>query len=160
MLKSLNVKLIIMHFGVNVVPIVRDQYTFYENQFYKQLKSLKALDDDLSIIVMGVTDMSQKSGGTYESYPNIEKIRDAQRSAAFRAGCAFWDTYEAMGGKNSMPSWVFADPPLARKDFTHFTYKGSVVIAKMFYKALMQDYFEYQDTQQTEVLSTKKSTNE
>ncbi len=143
MLKKLRVKLIILHFGVNLVPGIKDDYTFYENRFYRQLRMLKSVNDQVSIVVMGVTDMSRKEGGNYRSYPNIEKIRDAQKKAAFRAGCAFWDTYEAMGGKNSMPSWVFADPPLARKDFTHFTYKGSVVIAKMFYKAMMRDYHNY-----------------
>jgi hypothetical protein len=143
MIDRLQVKLIIMHFGVNLVPLVRDNYAFYEQRFYEQLRMFKSISDSVNIIVMGVTDMSQKTGGDYRSYPNIEKIRDAQKNAAFRANCAFWDTYQAMGGKNSMPSWVFANPPLARKDFTHFTYKGSVVIAKMFYKALMKDYHTF-----------------
>lgn len=144
MMHHLKVKLIMLHFGVNLVPLVREDYTFYENRFYRQLKMLKSVNEDVSIIVMGVSDMSRKEGGNYRSWPNIEKIRDAQKSAAFRAGCAFWDTFEAMGGRNSMPGWVFSNPPLARKDFTHFTYKGSVVIAKMFYKALMNDYRNYQ----------------
>ncbi len=159
MFNNLNIKLIIMHFGVNIVPSNRKNYNFYQEQLYKQLKYLKSLDDELSIIVMGVSDMSRKVESHYESYPNIEKIRDAQKKAAFKAGCAFWDTYEAMGGKNSMPSWVFSDPPLARKDFTHFTYKGSVVIAKMFYKALINDYNNYLQNKTEEILS-EKSTSE
>lgn len=144
MLEKLNTKLILLQFGTNLVPSSHDDFKFYEDQFYKQLSTLKSLDEDLSIIVIGVSDMAKKSGNRYESYPTIEKIRDAQKNAAFRAECAFWDTFQAMGGKNSMPSWVFSDPPLARKDFTHFTYKGSVVIAKMFYKALMNDFLRYQ----------------
>ena len=157
MLDKLNVKLVILHFGVNIVPVIRDSYDFYEEQFYNQLKMFKSFDPNLSVIVMGVTDMSRKEGGQYESYPNIPKIRDAQKNAAFRAGCAFWDSYQAMGGKNSMPSWVFADPPLARKDFTHFTYKGSVVISKMFYKALIRDYRKYkQENQTVEIQSSKE----
>ena len=70
-------------------------------------------------------------------------IRNALKNAAFKADCAFWDTYEAMGGENSMPSWVFSDPPLAEKDFTHFTIEGSKIIAQMFYKALMLEYKNY-----------------
>ena len=160
MLGKLNVKLIILHFGVNLVPVVRDNYNFYEERFYNQLKMFKSFNKDLSVIVMGVTDMSKKEGGQYVSYPNISKIRDAQKNAAFRADCAFWDSYQAMGGKNSMPSWVFADPPLARKDFTHFTYKGSVVISKMFYKALMRDYQNYKkNTRQKQIISTKEDSS-
>jgi len=82
--------------------------------------------------------------GAYESYPNIEKIRNAQRNAAFKANCAFWDLYEAMGGKNSMPSWVFAKPvPLAGKDFTHFTPEGAKIVSEMLYKALLVEYAKF-----------------
>jgi hypothetical protein len=160
MFNKLNVKLIILHFGVNIVPTNRENYDFYRRNLYNQLKFLKSLDDDLNLIVMGVSDMSRKVESHYESYPNIEKIRNAQKEAAFKANCAFWDTYEAMGGKNSMPSWVFSDPPLARKDFTHFTYKGSVVIAKMFYKALINDYNLYLQQEKSQKMLSDKDTSE
>ena len=143
MYQKLNTKLIILQFGVNLVPYITENYSYYEKQFYKQLKTLKGLRPDISIIVIGVSDMSQNKNGQYVSYPNIEKIRNAQKNAAFKADCAFWDMYEAMGGKNSMPAWVNADPALARTDFTHFTWKGSTVISKMFYEAMMNDYNEY-----------------
>jgi len=140
MYQKINAKLIIMQFGVNLVPYAVDDYSYYEKQFYKQLKTLKGLRPDICIIVIGVSDMSQNKYGRFVSYSNIVKIREAQKNAAFKAGCAFWDMYEAMGGKNSMPAWVNNNPPLARTDYTHFTWKGSVVISKMFYEALMQDY--------------------
>ncbi|MDX9694805.1 MAG: hypothetical protein RBT49_03345 [Bacteroidales bacterium] len=147
MYQMLNVKLVLMQFGVNLVPHILDDYTYYQKQLEKQLKTIKSLRPDISIIVIGVSDMSRNERGNFVSYPNIEKIRDAQKNAAFNAGCGFWDTYEAMGGKNSMPAWVNADPPLARTDFTHFSWKGSMVIAKMFYDALMADYNLYIDSQ-------------
>jgi lysophospholipase L1-like esterase len=143
MYQKINAKLIIMQFGVNLVPYAVDDYSYYEKQFYKQLKTLKGLRPDICIIVIGVSDMSQNKNGRLESFSNIVKIREAQKNAAFKADCAFWDMYEAMGGKNSMPAWVNNNPPLARTDYTHFTWKGSVVISKMFYEALMQDYNEY-----------------
>jgi lysophospholipase L1-like esterase len=141
-LKALNVKFIILQFGVNVVPFLTSNYAFYEQQLYTQLELIKSVAPQVSILVVGVSDMSRKEGEEYVSYPNIEAVRDAQRRAAFKAGCAFWDLYEAMGGKNSMPSWVFADPPLANKDFTHFTPKGARLVSEMLYKALMTAYEE------------------
>ena len=142
---EMNVKLLIMEFGVNVAPHILTDYTFYENALYRNLMALKRLDPELCIIVMGISDMSRKreDGEGYETYPNIEKIRNAQKNAAFRASCAFWDTYEAMGGRNSMPSWVMAEPPLAAKDFTHFNAAGAKIIAKMFYNALIAEYEDY-----------------
>jgi hypothetical protein len=143
MYKQLNVKLVLLQFGVNIVPNIVSDYSYYENNLYQQLAYLKKLQPDLSIIILGVSDISRKKGSHYESYPNIEKIRAAQKRAALRANCAFWDIYSAMGGNNSMPAWVFANPPLAQKDFIHFSYQGSKVIGEMFLQALLNDYNEY-----------------
>jgi lysophospholipase L1-like esterase len=137
-------RLIIFEYGVNVVPYVIGNYDFYEKQFYKQLKHFKDKNPRMSMLVIGVSDMSKKEGTNYVSYPNIEMIRDAQKRAAFRAGCAYWDMYEAMGGKNSMVSWVEAKPDaLAEKDYTHFNYRGARIIGEMIYNALMNEYYAY-----------------
>lgn len=141
--EMLNVKLIILQFGVNVVPNVLHDYTFYENMLYKQLKFLKSVAPQADILVVGLSDMARRSGTGYASYPNVPKIRDAQRKAAFRAGCAFWDLYEAMGGEGSMVSWVHNKPPLAGKDYTHFTPKGARLVGEMLYNALMKEYENY-----------------
>jgi hypothetical protein len=60
-----------------------------------------------------------------------------------RADAVYWDMFEAMGGRNSMPSWVFADPPLASSDFVHFNVRGSKIIAQMFYNSLIYEYNLY-----------------
>ncbi len=51
--------------------------------------------------------------------------------------------YEVMGGKNSMPKWVNAEPKLAAKDYIHFTPKGAKKIAEEFYSKLIGLYDEY-----------------
>jgi hypothetical protein len=63
--------------------------------------------------------------------------------AAFRAGCAFWDLFSNMGGKNAMPSWVNAEKPLANKDYTHFTNKGANYIGQLLYNTLINRYEQY-----------------
>ncbi len=144
MLDTLNVRLLLLQFGVNVVPHVVEDYSYYENSLYRQLEYFKRVDPDLNIIVVGVSDMSRRvPGGYYESYPNIELIRDAQRNAAFRAGFAFWDLYEAMGGNNSMPSWVQAEPPLAQTDYIHFTFRGSALVGDLLYNSVLAGYEMY-----------------
>lgn len=143
MLKTMNVKLIIMEFGGNVTPYITSDYGYYEKMFSRQLAVIREVAPDVSIIVIGPADMSRKVGGQYVSYPNIPRIRDALRNAAFAHQAAFWDMYSAMGGKNSMPSWVFADPPLGAKDFIHFSHKGAEVISRIFYNALITEYNQY-----------------
>lgn len=146
--KQLNVKMIIFQFGVNVVPLIKKDYSFYERQMIRQLSHLKNAAGDIPILVVGVSDMARKENGWYASYPNVERIRDAQRNAAFKSNCAFWDMYKAMGGKNSMPSWVFANPTLAQKDFTHFNFRGARIIAQMLYNAIMYELNNFESIAQ------------
>lgn len=142
-MRMLNARLIILQFGVNVVPHVIDNYNYYERMYYRNLMALKKAAPDVPILVIGVSDMSRKEGLQFESYPNIELIRAAQRNAAFKAGCAFWDLYEAMGGHNSMVSWVNNEPPLAADDYTHFTARGARIVGKMLYDAIIEEYYAY-----------------
>jgi hypothetical protein len=143
MLQKLNVRLLILQFGVNAIPGNLDDYSYYENGLVRQLSSLKKLSPDLCIIVIGVSDASRKVNDKYETYPSVEKIVAAEKNAAMRTGCIYWDLYRAMGGKNSMPGWVFAREPLASPDFFHFNYKGARLVGKMFYSALIHDYNEF-----------------
>lgn len=141
--RELNVKLIIMEYGGNTVPYLTRDYSYYEKLFSAQLKRLHEVVPDAAIIVIGVADMSTKEKDKYVSYPNIEKVRDALKNAAFNSNAAYWDMYEAMGGKNSMPSWVFANPSLASSDFVHFNARGAKIIGQMFYNALLYEYNLY-----------------
>lgn len=143
LLEKLNIKLMILQFGGNIVPNVRKNYGFYERWFYSQLNFIKTNAPDVEIIVIGVADMSRKKGNHYESYPNIKLVRNAMKNAAFKADAVYWDMFEAMGGENSMPSWVFAQPPLAGSDFVHFNPHGAKIIANMFYNAFIYEYNRY-----------------
>jgi hypothetical protein len=140
MYKELNVGMLILQFGGNIIPHNADDYKFYEVFFKRELGVLKRMLPGTPIIVIGPSDMSLKENGRYQTYPSLEPVRDAMRKAALHSGYAFWDMYEAMGGKNSMPSWVYADPPLAISDFVHFNPRGARVIGEMFYNALVYEY--------------------
>lgn len=142
-LKELNVGLIIFQFGLNVVPAELKSYRYYENTIYKQLALLKEILPDASILVISVTDACKSEE---ESFVNINLVRDAQRKAAKRANCSFWDLYEVMGGELSMPSWVNANPSLAEKDFMHFNKRGAKVIGNKLFNAIISDYNDFKST--------------
>jgi hypothetical protein len=138
--RLIGAKLVIMQFGANMVPQAMKSYSYYEEQLYRQLALIKQLIPDVNILVVGVSDMARRSNGVLASYPNIAKVRSAQRQAAFRAGCAFWDTYEAMGGRNSIISWAYASPMLATKDFCHFSNTGATLVAELMYRSFLRDF--------------------
>jgi len=146
MYTELGVGLFILQFGGNAVPFMGDQPITYGDWFKSQLLALKRRAPGVPIIVIGVADMSVKEKDYYVTYPNLERVRDAMKNATLGSGCIYWDMYEAMGGKNSMPSWVFADPPLASTDFVHFNHLGAKIIGEMFYNSLMDEYRKYKDS--------------
>jgi len=146
MLDKLSPGLILLQYGGNVVPYMNAAY--YKRGFKRQLQFFKAACPDIPIIVIGPSDMSVREDGLFVTYPGLEKIRDALKSAALESGFGFWDLYEAMGGYNSMASFVHADPPLASTDYVHFTGTGINLVAEMFYNALMLEFNEF-DTQKS-----------
>lgn len=139
---KLNVKLILLQYGGNTVPYIKDSLKAenYGNWFRAQIEFLQRLNPDAGIVLIGPSDMATKVGRSFETYPFLETVRDELKRAAFETGVGFWDIYEVMGGKNSMQSWVEADPPLAGSDYVHFTGRGAKRIAELFHKALWQDF--------------------
>lgn len=142
MLDHLSPGLILLQYGGNVVPYMNAKY--YRRAFKKQLQFFKETCPGIPVIVIGPSDMSLRKEGLYTTYPGLEAIRDALRAAALESGFGFWDLYEAMGGENSMPSFVHADPPLASTDYVHFTGLGINLVAEMFYNALILELKEFE----------------
>lgn len=147
MYASLSPSLIIMEFGGNNVPHVTSEKGCkdYGNWFLSQINFMKRLNPNAAIIVIGPGDMSVKEGTEYVTYPYLEGIRDAMKEAALSSGSLFWDMYEAMGGKNSMPKWVAAEPSLAASDYIHFSPKGAKKMADEFTTKLFDLYKLYKD---------------
>ncbi len=143
----MGVDLFILQFGGNVMPYISDAKAAaqHANFFYYQMALLKRLVPDAGIIVIGPSDMSVKEKDYYMTYPILETVRDELKAATHKAGGVYWDMYKAMGGKNSMISWVNANPPLAAPDFVHFTPQGTNVAANMFYNAFILEYTSYCD---------------
>ena len=166
MYASLSPSLVIMQFGGNTVPYIKtdDGPTKYGNWFKSQINFMKRMNPGAAIIVIGPSDMSVKEKTEYVTYPYLEAVRDAMKETALSTGCLFWDMYEVMGGKNSMPKWVEADPPLAATDYIHFSPKGAKKMAMEFNKKLFDMYYLYKDPNyvpapgENEELQKKKAT--
>ncbi len=136
------ISLVLLQYGGNTVPYITSKKSAeeYGKWFGGQIAFLRKMLPNADIILLGPSDMSLKEQTEYVTYPYLADVRDALKKAAFDNGAAFWDIYEVMGGKNSMPSWVAASPPLAGPDYIHFTPSGARKIAELFYKAVHRDY--------------------
>ena len=75
----------------------------------------------------------------------LDEVRNAMKAAAFETNSCFWDTYLNMGGSGSIQDWVSLSPPLAARDYIHFTNKGARKVADMFIEDLMDAYTFYKN---------------
>lgn len=142
----LNVKLIILQFGGNATPSIKDEKTAinYAGYLRSQINIVKKAAPNASILFIGPADMSIKNGTAYETYPYLESTRNEIKKVVLESGCAFFDMYDCMGGKNSMASWV--DQKLAATDYIHFSPQGARKIATLLYSALINEYNAYLKT--------------
>jgi lysophospholipase L1-like esterase len=139
----LNVKLIILQFGGNTLPYLKDKDMAdkFGGYLKSQIYTLKKIAPQASILLIGPADMSVKEGTEYVTHPLLEDLRNAIKQAAFDTNCAFFDMYDCMGGKNSMVAWV--DKGIAAKDYIHFSPAGARKIATLLYSSLINDYNAY-----------------
>lgn len=150
--KLMNTRLIIMEFGGNMMPSVSGPKSVakYKEEFSAQLAYVKEQCPSATVITIGPSDMSKRINSNMQTYPYLEEVRDALKEASFENGCAYWDMFEAMGGKNSMPTWV--KQGLAGPDYIHFTRKGAEKISEIFTRALIDDYNEFRFKEQMNAL--------
>lgn len=143
MYADLNAELFIMQFGGNSVPYLKDSIAArnYAKQFKGQLLALKRLRPSAMIIVIGPSDMSYLVEGIYETYPYLPALVRAMKKEVLSIGAGYWDLFEAMGGENSMPSWV--ERGLAGKDYIHFSNRGSSIASQLFYEAFAAEYAKW-----------------
>ena len=141
-IQDLHTKLVLFQYGANVVPYIKNEKDCknLEQIYYKLFMRYKAKAPETSVLVIGAGDMARSIDGKYESYPMLSEIRDAQKRAALKAGCAFWDLYEIMGGEDAILTWT--EKGLASYD-GHLTPKGQKMISEKLFNALMVEYNLY-----------------
>ena len=134
--RMLSPDLIILHYGLNIVKNVRRDYSYYRQGVFRQISLLHKVAPSTPVMVIGITDMATNEGDSISSYANIPAIIEAQKAASLEAGAAFWDPYNAMGGRSSIVEWVENNPPLAQDDYVHLTYQGADTLSQMLAEAM------------------------
>jgi len=132
-------QLVVYQFGANESG---DGYAYSMADFSQTMKAVvaqtRAALPRSSCLVIGAMDRARVENGQVTSMKIIPLIIAEQRKAAAELGCAYFDTYGAMGGWGSMPSWVKRG--LGQADMTHPTLVGAERIAGWIYQALMEKY--------------------
>lgn len=140
--------LLILGFGGNEASD-RIQRERYQADFEAVIERMRGAREDLACLVFAPLDQAERTErGRIESLQTMNDIVAAQRAAAEEKGCAFFNTWRAMGGEGSMGEWLRARPRLAMSDLRHATPAGYEVIGNLFYKALLAGFAGFLDQRQ------------
>lgn len=135
--------LIVLAFGGNEAD---DPHTLeqFERDYRSVARMVRRARPEAACLLMGPLDQAARDErGAITTLAPVPLIVEAQRRAAAAEGCAFFDTYAAMGGEGAMRRWFRSDPRLAFGDYRHATPAGYTVIGNMLYKALLKGFSDY-----------------
>ena len=133
--------LVILQYGLNIMQAERTNYSLYAEQVEKMIGYVRSCFPGAAVLVMGVSDRSQKNESGITPMSSAVNLTEWQRTAAEKCGAAFWNTYEAMQRKGGMTEFV--NKNWAGKDYTHINYAGGREIARELYYAFLQGAQNY-----------------
>jgi len=132
--------LVILTFGTNESD--HDlSLTAYREQLGRIVARIRAVAPRAGCLLAGPPDRGDPN--THRTRPLIPKIVAIQREVALAGGCAFWDTFAAMGGPDTMWRWYRANPRQSFGDLTHLAPAGGEILGGLLYGALVQGLLEY-----------------
>ncbi len=139
-------ELVVYQFGANesgdgFVYSMQD----YQRTMREVLETVRRILPESSCLIVSAMDRAAKQGDSIVSVRVIPSLVAEQRRAAAEVGCAYFDTYTAMGGKGSMPTWVKRG--LGQADFTHPSGAGAERIGNWIFGALMRAYASWSRAQ-------------
>lgn len=139
MLDELDSKIMIMQFGGNTVPYIKDSVavTNYTNNIRNQINWMRRRKANMSFIFIGPTDLATSINGEMVTYELLPFLNNKLKEVCNTNNVAYWDMFQAMGGENSIGHWV--NEGLVGGDYIHFTPKGTKYISELFFTSLYLD---------------------
>lgn len=137
-LADLEPDLVILGLGINDAYGRRFSQNQFEENYGKLIAKIKTAAPNAAIVFT-----TNNDSYLYRRYVNEngEKVRESMFNMAKKHNTGVWDMYEVMGGLNSIVLWQ--NNGLAQRDKVHFTREGYLLIADLFYSAIMQDFEKY-----------------
>ncbi|HTF37412.1 MAG TPA: GDSL-type esterase/lipase family protein, partial [Blastocatellia bacterium] len=134
--------LIVIAYGSNEVSDTDLDLEDYRASFTTLLNKFHDAAPRASILVLGPPDRAVRIGHRWKTIGRMRALVDAQRQAAFEAGAAFYDLFNAMGAAGSIERWATQPERLAQPDRVHLTSAGYRLVADWLYSGLMSGYLQ------------------
>ncbi len=136
--------LIVLAFGGNEAGNDWLDPAKYAESLRKVLKLMRAGNPEASCLLFSPLDQAERTPrGRIITLSVLPAIVITQREVAKTEGCAFYDTWTAMGGEGAMERWFESRPRLVSSDLRHATPQGYAIIGVGYYKALLEGFAGY-----------------
>jgi len=133
--------LVVVNYGSNESSFATFVHKGYAGELRLAIQRIRAAAPGVPILVMSPMDRGERAGmNEIETMSTIPEIVAIQREVAAETHCAFFDTYDAMGGDGTMARWYVASPRLVTADFLHPTPQGAGIVAGLFVEQLGLGY--------------------
>jgi len=140
-LQHQNPDLVVINYGSNETFFARYVESTYPKELEALLVRVREALPKTSILVMSPMDRGERDKtGTIVTPPILPRLVEAQRKVALANNCAFFNTFEAMGGAGTMAKWYQAKPRLVSADFLHPLPQGAAKVGKHLEQALLEGY--------------------
>lgn len=133
--------LIILSFGTNEAGDRPFDDSGYGAQFQRLLDRIRRAVPDAAVWIIGPPDRATRRGDGWQSLATLENVVTYEKTAARRAGAAFFDLRQAMGGAGVIHRWAALRPALAQDDHIHYTPEGYGKLASL----TLERFFEMVD---------------
>ncbi len=137
-LRHENPDLVVLNYGTNesIFPDYIDRE--YAGELRKVISRLRAALPNASLLIMSPMDRGVKGSDGEISTPEVlPRLIGVQRQVAAETGCAFFNTFEAMGGEGTMARWYSSTPRLVSADYMHPMPAGATRVGALFEQALI-----------------------
>lgn len=134
--------LIVVAYGTNEVSDRDLDLEEYSASFTTLLNRFHEAAPRASILVIAPPDRGVRIGHRWKPIERMSALVKAQRRAAFEAGAAFYDLFNAMSGSGSIERWATLAQPLAQPDRVHLTTAGYRLVADQLYSELMSGFLQ------------------
>lgn len=140
MVNDVDVGLIILQFGANLLPNEATDFSFYKKIMRRQISLLNKFMPNVPIVVVGVGDAAEMRDGLLQTRKSVEPIIKAQKEGSVEMNAIFLNLFQAMGGSGTMVKWSTQEPKKAMSDYLHFNQKGGEEVANLVYESINNEY--------------------
>lgn len=135
--------LLVFHFGLNVASDKSQagNYKAYTRQMGEAIRHIRQAYPEASVLIVSMPDRDQRTSSGIHTMIGVESLVAYQQIMAANQQVAFFNLFQAMGGRESMKQFV--DDGLANKDYTHLTFAGGRRLASKLVESIQTGVDNY-----------------